>query len=113
MSYKDKGLTLTVTFENLSQPERDALKTFFKLMSNFGKIGHSTNLSFFVDGDGPVNGIMKIDEEDPKFPEWMSQENIETVLWWINKGQDIDPDMFDNEKFPTKEELVNFLIGDY
>lgn len=58
--YKD-DVSLTVTFDHLSEPQAIALMAMFEEWERHGSFGVSRWMGFFVDGDGPFHP--KIDIE--------------------------------------------------
>ena len=61
--YND-GISMTVTFDHLSEPDAIALLSMFESWDSHAKIGSSRWVSFFVDGDGPFHPEIDISVSD-------------------------------------------------
>lgn len=62
--YKD-DLSLTVTFDNLSEPQAIALMEMFGSWESYGNFGASRWSSLYVDGDGPFHPSIDCEPSEP------------------------------------------------
>lgn len=114
----DHDKTLTVTFENIKETQKDALIFLFTLMGVCGDVGHSQLLQFYASGDGDFRP--KVLDENGKYleyPDYLSNKDREYL------GRDdgvIDPDLFEciKEKIPITRSIENdnniyYIENDY
>lgn len=66
---------MTVSFENITIAQKEALEDMLATWERLGNMGSSRWTAFFADGDGNFRPKIKVDGKKPKFTERIKEED--------------------------------------